>query len=146
MMKASCNVLQNGIVSLNENVKHLLIMFNYTLGCGRKDPMNQGLSVRPSVLPSFCPEVSWGLAPQCFLKLSMVLEAHALCVTVRFFEKKKKNCPKNQENGSKIRFFEFIGKSSHTFFLNLVSKEINPILGIMRYRPKWFQPTRQQDF
>ena len=40
MMKASCNVLQNGIVSLNENVKHLLIMFNYTLGSGRKDPMN----------------------------------------------------------------------------------------------------------
>ena len=33
---------------------------------------------------------------------------------VRFFEKKKKkNCPKNGENGPKIGFFEFIGKFSH---------------------------------
>ena len=37
--------------------------------------------------------------------------------TARYF------CPKNEENGQKIGFFEFIGKLSSQFFLNLVYNE-----------------------
>ena len=37
--------------------------------------------------------------------------------------KKKFFCPKIGENGSKVGFFEFIGKFSHYFFLYLVYKD-----------------------
>ena len=45
-------------------------------------------SARPSVLPSFCPEVFLGLVHYFFLKLSMMLGAHVLCVTGSHFLKK----------------------------------------------------------
>ena len=67
-----------------------------------------------------------------------MLETHMkLCVTEPDFPGNF-SPPNNGENGPKIGFFEFIGKLSHEFFLNLVYKEIlqylqysctNPILG-----------------
>ena len=45
-----------------------------------------------------------------------------LYITDKYFEKKF-FCTKNGENGPKIIFFEFIGKFSLRFFLNLVYKE-----------------------
>ena len=54
----------------------------------------------------------------------MMLETHMkLCVTEPNFPGKF-FLPQIGENGSKPGFFEFIGKLSHYFFLNLVYKEI----------------------
>ena len=48
----------------------------WTSGLGRKSPIKQDSSVRPSVRPSVCSQVFSELAYQFFLKLSMVLGAH----------------------------------------------------------------------
>ena len=63
--------------------------FYQTPSHGRKGPMNQGLSVYPSILPSVLPSESFlGIGSLFFLKLSMVLGAHVLLrLTARFFEK-----------------------------------------------------------
>ena len=101
--------------------KHIFYKrFIQTPGYGWKGSMNQGLSICPSILPSFCLEVF--LVHQFFLKLSIVLGP---CVVIRdragfFF---KKFVPKNGANGPKIGVFEFFGKFSHKSFLNLIYKK-----------------------
>ena len=86
----------------------------WTPGSGRKGPVNQGPSFRPSL------EVFLGLTHQFFLKLSMVLGAHVLlCVTGPDFFKKiflSQKWRKWAKNEPKTGFFEFTGKFSHHFF------------------------------
>ena len=79
--------------------------------------MNEGLSVHPSILPfgSFL-----GIGSLFFSETQHCVRGPCVvvCDRARFFERKV--CSKN---GPMIMCFEFIGKYSHCFFLNLVQKE-----------------------
>ena len=116
-------------------------------------------------LPPFCLSVWQGVFLdffRFFLNFDLVLQTHIkLCVTEPDIPEKK-ICPKNWENGSK--------KGQKQCFLNLLKKIVNhfywirsmmkipiigcvpaqiPYLGInlfLKYRPKYSQPIRFQDF
>ena len=95
----------------------------WTSGLGRKSPIKQDSSVRPSVRPSVCSQVFSELAYQFFLKLSMVLGAHIqLCVTAGFFRKEthQAKMTKNGQKWSQNRVLDFLRKSCHQFFLEFV--------------------------
>ena len=88
-----------------------------------------------SVLPSFLPGVSWDWVISCFLKFNMVLGTHVLLTVTEPDFLEKIYLP---QKWAKSGFFEFIGKMSNYFFLNLVYDEslcyllyscINPIFG-----------------
>ena len=92
---------------------HLLKRGGWTPDLCRKGPIKQGLFVSPSIRPSVCPYVFFGLAHQFFLKLSIMLGTHIqLCVKAGFFGKNLHRT-KMVKNGSKTWFLDVSRKSHH---------------------------------